>query len=376
MTDSPEVSATPVALARRFRRECGLTPKAAEGYQSGAVALARHLEARGLGVADVDGRLLGVFLAGLADGHTPATARDYAAGAKAFLLWLAGEGLVARPALAAAFRRVGWQSARAEYGDGAIEPELIDRYLLSMPEVSPRAKQGYASSVRYFSRFLGAAGATLDGADAATMAEFSVWLKGRYAPSVAKQSMTNVRAFMRWMEREGLHGGIEEAPWRRGRGEPRLPLTPETARLVISAAERGATQEIGLRDRVIVELILACALRTGEIRDLNVEDVSFVGGHGRHRRSRERKQALLRGLRAQGNDRPDQALLPGEGRQAWGAARDNRGPALAGPREAVREGLRRGQAPEDTREGGGRGDGPIQEHDTHVRGDSRVARGY
>lgn len=57
------------------------------------------------------------------------------------------------------------------------------------------------------------------------------------------------------------------------------PLTPETARLVLEAAERQGNRERGLRDRAIVELMLVCALKPGELHDLDVRDVMLMDDH-------------------------------------------------------------------------------------------------
>ena len=128
-----------------------------------------------------------------------------------------------------------------------------------------------------------------------------------YVKASIVRKLSALRTFIRWLIRIGV---IERDPMpSRGtmKGEGRLPrfLSQSEAGRLVSAPD--ASDDLGARDRVLLELIYAAGLRVSEVRDLNVEDIHFdtkelrVRGKGSKQRivliGSDAHQALVRYLR-------------------------------------------------------------------------------
>lgn len=269
----------PKALVKRFERECGLYRRTARNYAVGAAKLAEYLESERMAVSEIDCETLFELRSRLEPEHTGNTLQSYLRGIRAFVFWLADEGIVERDAAEDIRRRFRCHNEKVGLGCGAIEPELIERYLLTF-DVAGGTVKSYRTDLRCFSRYLEHRGTTLEDADEAVLAEFAMWLKRNRTDSVARKVMSEVRALYRWLEKEGLHGNVAKGViiGKKEQGYVREPLTPETARLILETAESGGeTPQKGLRDRLVMELVLVCAMRPGELSVLDVGHVSFVG---------------------------------------------------------------------------------------------------
>lgn len=269
----------PADLVRRFERECGLYRRTARNYAVGAARLAEHLESEGLDAADVDCEMLFRLKERLEPEHTKSTLDSYLVGVRAFVYWLADMGIVGRATADEVRRRFKCRTEKIESGPGVIEPELLERYLATF-DVDGSTVKSYGTDLRCFSRYLESRRTSLDDANEVTLAEFAVWLKRNRSDSVARKVMSEVRAFYRWLEKEGLHANVAKDAiiGKKEQGYRREPLTPETARLVLEAAEAGGEgPQKGLRDRLVMELSLVCAMKPGELSVLDVGHVSFVG---------------------------------------------------------------------------------------------------
>lgn len=128
-----------------------------------------------------------------------------------------------------------------------------------------------------------------------------------YVKASIVRKLSALRTFIRWLIRIGV---IERDPMpSRGtmKGEGRLPrfLSQSEAGRLVSAPD--ASDDLGARDRALLELIYAAGLRVSEVRDLNVEDIHFdtkelrVRGKGSKQRivliGSDAHQALVRYLR-------------------------------------------------------------------------------
>ena len=128
-----------------------------------------------------------------------------------------------------------------------------------------------------------------------------------YVKASIVRKLSALRTFIRWLIRMGV---IERDPMpSRGtmKGEGRLPrfLSQSEAGRLVSAPD--ASDDLGARDRALLELIYAAGLRVSEVRDLNVEDIHFdtkelrVRGKGSKQRivliGSDAHQALVRYLR-------------------------------------------------------------------------------
>ncbi len=127
-----------------------------------------------------------------------------------------------------------------------------------------------------------------------------------YVKASIVRKLSALRTFIRWLIRIGV---IERDPMpSRGtmKGEGRLPrfLSQSEAGRLVSAPD--ASDDLGARDRALLELIYAAGLRVSEVRDLNVEDIHFdtkelrVRGKGSKQRivliGSDAHQALVRYL--------------------------------------------------------------------------------
>ena len=128
-----------------------------------------------------------------------------------------------------------------------------------------------------------------------------------YVKASIVRKLSALRTFIRWLIRIGV---IERDPMpSRGtmKGEGRLPrfLSQSEAGRLVSAPD--ASDDLGARDRALLELIYAAGLRVSEVRDLNIEDIHFdtkelrVRGKGSKQRivliGSDAHQALVRYLR-------------------------------------------------------------------------------
>lgn len=268
-------------LVLRFGSSCGLGETTARNYLIAVRRFVRYLEGAGLGVGDISPEVVSEYMHGdLAAGRAECTVRSYMCATRAFVYWLADEGLVDRE-VADGVRAVHYVMRRHEVDPGAIDPELVARFGDSCAGVASHTRKGYESKVRVYSRYLEGRRLSLGDAREADVAAFVAAVADERSAGSAFAVLTTVRRFYRWLESEGIADDVAKgipAPKKETRRLSK-PLTPETARLVLEAAERQQNRERGLRDRVIVELMLVCALKPGELHDLDVGSVMFMGDH-------------------------------------------------------------------------------------------------
>lgn len=268
-------------LVLRFRSSYGLSETTARHHFIAARRFARYLERAGIGAGGITPEVVDEYMrADLSASLAENTARAYMVATRSFVYWLAEEGLVSRE-VADGVRAIRYRTREREVDPGAIDPELVRRFGLSCEGIEDRTRMDYESKVRSYSRYLRSRGLDLESAGEGDVAAFAAKIAGDYSVDSAFAVLTTVKRFYRWLEAEGV---ADDA----ARGVPAIkkkakrltePLTPETARLVLEAAERQGNRERGLRDRAIVELMLVCALKPGELHDLDVRDVMLMDDH-------------------------------------------------------------------------------------------------
>lgn len=101
-----------------------------------------------------------------------------------------------------------------------------------------------------------------------------------WSSSTWNQKVAALRAFFRFLETEGA---IPENPalalrWHSPQRRIRFPLSPEPRQRLWRMAEALPETPLGLRDRLIVELIGHLGLRAGQAVALTVEDVDLARG--------------------------------------------------------------------------------------------------
>ena len=172
-------------------------------------------------------------------------------------------------------------------------------WLAHEKNASPHTCRAYQADVAAFLEFLsghlGQAIAINDLSDV-RLADFRSWMSrqtmdGRAAASRAR-SLSGVRNFLKWMDREGrMHNpamNLVHAP-RLPHKLPR-PLSESRAQsLVFTAVSAPGDPWIGLRDRALFGLLYGCGLRIDEALSLNLSDrpreaVLRVVGKGRKER--------------------------------------------------------------------------------------------
>lgn len=268
-------------LVLRFRSSYGLSDTTARHHFIAARRFAGYLEGLGLGVEGITPEVVDEYMRTVLSARlAESTVRAYMVATRAFVYWLAEEGLVGRE-VADGVRAIHYRTRERRVAPGAIDPELVGRFGLSCEGVDDRTRMDYESKVRSYSRYLESRRLDLESAGEGDVAAFAAKIAEDYSVDSAFVVLTTVKRFYRWLEAEGIADDVAKGVPAIKKKAKRLtePLTPETARLVLEAAERHGNRERGLRDRAIVELMLVCALKPGELHDLDVGDVMLMGDH-------------------------------------------------------------------------------------------------
>jgi integrase/recombinase XerC len=203
----------------------------------------------------------------------------------------------------------------------------FDRHLAAERGASEHTRRAYASDLAQLTAFLGA-GATPAGVTPDRVRDFLATLhRSRHPASVARR-LAALRAFFRFLVREGA---IERDPTAalRGPKQPRRlprPLAVDDCQAIVEvdpiaakprAARDGASTQKSrerdvaqrLRDRALLELLYGAGLRVGEAVALDVRDVDL----------------LAREVRVLGKGRKERVVpLPLAARQALGAWLESR----------------------------------------------------
>ncbi|MDR5684157.1 MAG: tyrosine recombinase XerC [Armatimonadota bacterium] len=196
------------------------------------------------------------------------------------------------------------------------EIERFVRTLESERGLSAHTLRAYGHDLRHFHAFLQGEGVTDWAAvDAGTVRRYLSRRVAQGSRATVARRLSALRAFFRFLAREGRVGGNPVAAIRTPRRGRRLPkfLTPEQVRALLEAPDP-ATPE-GLRDRAILELLYGSGLRVSELAGLSVADAA--GG---------------REMRVTGKGRRDRVVvLTAAARAALDAYLERGRPALAHP---------------------------------------------
>jgi integrase/recombinase XerC len=161
----------------------------------------------------------------------------------------------------------------------AILEEFAD-HLASERGRSAHTQRAYLGDLRSLFEFLGqrAPGA---GVAAVTLPRVRSWLATQAAAGAARTTLARrtsaVKTFTAWASRRGLMASDPAARLQVPRSRRTLPsvLRPDQALDAMAAANSGAQQNdpLALRDRLIVEMLYATAIRVSELCGLDLEDV-------------------------------------------------------------------------------------------------------
>lgn len=107
------------------------------------------------------------------------------------------------------------------------------------------------------------------------------------SPASVHRLLSSVRAFYRWLIREGQAGYDPAASVRAPKRRRSLPQTLDADRMksLLDTAAPGDDQDLAVRDRALLELMYSCGLRVAELVGLDLEDlvdgeVDVRGGKG------------------------------------------------------------------------------------------------
>jgi site-specific recombinase XerD len=185
--------------------------------------------------------------------------------------------------------------------------------------LSPRTLDFYRDKLRPFVSFLEHYGATsVSDLTPTRVREYLTDFASTHSPGGTHAVFRCVRAFSRWLVREGL---LEQSPMSKVR-PPRVDLAPlppvplDTVRAMVKVCGR---DRLAVRDRAILLALLDTGLRASEFLSLNVGDVDLEAGAVQARRTKSRKprvvflgkaarRSLLACLRGRRDFEPDDPL--------------------------------------------------------------------
>ncbi len=149
--------------------------------------------------------------------------------------------------------------------------EAVESFLRSRWDLAPRTKQGYEKSLRRFARRHD------------LLAELSAENVNAYLDRVAdhrtmaRNDAIALRQLAQWATKAHIFAQdpLASVALPKGRGGRREPLPDVDIPAIIAAAEESA---LGIRDKAIVMLAIAAALRPAELWQLDLDDVDIRGG--------------------------------------------------------------------------------------------------
>jgi integrase/recombinase XerC len=182
--------------------------------------------------------------------------------------------------------------------------EGFGRYLAAERNLSPHTRRAYSSDLRQLTLYTGSE-VPPDRVDADDVRAWLASLHKRRSPATRGRKLASVRAFYRWMLREGYVSDDPTAGMPMPKQEQRLPhplSVDDCEQLMTRDRELPAATARGdgprawrarwmrLRDRALVELLYGTGIRIGELVALDVRDLELaareirVMGKGRKER--------------------------------------------------------------------------------------------
>ena len=170
--------------------------------------------------------------------------------------------------------------------------EQFCRYLETERNASLHTVSAYRSDLEQFSAFLsGQGGGSPEGAghpggspeavDHLTIRRYLAQLHKGLAKSSIGRKLSSLRALFRYLIREGR---LEKNPAEligTPKREKRLPFHLNIDQVTALVLAPGATGELPLRDRAVLETLYSCGIRVSELTGMNVGDLDLDGGLAR-----------------------------------------------------------------------------------------------
>lgn len=139
--------------------------------------------------------------------------------------------------------------------------------------------QGYERDISQFFRFLDSQGYLLQDLNYSILRHFLALLKEQhYSRSTIARKISAIRAFLRYLKREGV---LMDSSWEivsTPKKDKRLPLFlyPDEVLELLEAPEKGSV--LGYRDKAILEILYGSGIRVSEMTGLNLADVDLEDG--------------------------------------------------------------------------------------------------
>lgn len=199
----------------------------------------------------------------------------------------------------------------------------FERHLSVERNVSENTLRAYLRDLESFRAFLDenspAGGEGVTAVDHIVLRRYLALLHKRNSKSTIARKLASLRAFFRFLVREGVlsanPGELVGTP----RGEKYLPTTLSVDEAFALMESRAGGDLLALRDRAILETLYSCGLRISELTGLNVDQVDLheglvrVLGKGSKERivpvGRKAREALASYLEARGNPAGDAPLF-------------------------------------------------------------------
>lgn len=155
--------------------------------------------------------------------------------------------------------------------------EKFIRYLEVEKNYSSLTLLNYRHDLNEFKKFLGET--KIENTDYLTLRKYLVVLKGQNLNNTSiSRRLSSLRSFFRFLNRENYLKNNPVAGISSPKKEKHLPLfltEEEVTRLIESVI---AKDEMGLRDRAILEVFYSTGIRISELAGLNLDSVDFISG--------------------------------------------------------------------------------------------------
>lgn len=154
------------------------------------------------------------------------------------------------------------------------------RYLEIEKNYSPHTLLNYKLDLESFKKFIGDTG--LEKVDYLTLRKYLAVLKEKnLGTRTIGRRLSSLRSFFRFLTREGYLKVNPILVLSSPKLEKHLPAfmtEEEVTRLIESAFPRNESDELGLRNRAILETFYSTGMRISELVGLDLNDIDFIGG--------------------------------------------------------------------------------------------------
>lgn len=179
--------------------------------------------------------------------------------------------------------------------------DLVDRFIFEQ-DVRANSRKVYRNNLNQFFAWVKSEGHSLSEITRTHILDYKTQLlqSGKSTPTVSGYLGT-VRIFYEWCESHKLYPNIAKGVRtpKELREFRKLPISPDQTTVLLAHFYRNRDKSAsGLRDLVVINMLLGLGLRTIEITRLDVEDITYIGGesvvliHGKGRNKKDEDLAL------------------------------------------------------------------------------------